>query len=233
MRVSRSLRCARFAGVLLLGLLWIALPSAADTIIVTGVGADGPSVNGGQFEAQGWAQTQTYDDVSISVELFSWMPGATFDITAYLTDAIGPSATSSALASTSFSGETPDSNPQTFMLFSGLTLGPGDYFLTLSSTDNGGGEQGALWPLECGSGCPLALDSGVTLLSQYFVNQSFGAQDLAYAPGSTFMTSSPALNLTITNDPPDPAVPEPATLPAAIVGMAGLLIAGRFCGRRG
>ena len=106
MRVSRSLRCARFAGVLLLGLLWIALPSAADTIIVTGVGADGPSVNGGQFEAQGWAQTQTYDDVSISVELFSWMPGATFDITAYLTDAIGPSATSSALASTSFSGET-------------------------------------------------------------------------------------------------------------------------------
>ena len=64
---------------------------AADTIIETGVGANGPSVNGDQFESQGWTQTQTYEDVSISVALFSWLPGATFDITAYLTDELGPS----------------------------------------------------------------------------------------------------------------------------------------------
>ncbi|MGA7240789.1 MAG: hypothetical protein WBY44_34210 [Bryobacteraceae bacterium] len=228
-------RLGRFGGglcALLLVALCAALPAAADTIIETGVGANGPSVNGGQFEAQGWTQTETYEDVSISVALFSWMPGATFDITAYLTTEIGPLGTSSALASMSFSGETPDSNPRPFLLFSGLTLGPGAYFLTLSSTDNGGGEQGALWPLECSSGCPLTLDSGVVLLSQYFVNQSFGAENIAYAPGSIFMTSSPALNLSITNDPPDPATPEPATLPAAIVGMAGLLIAAKFCSRR-
>ena len=75
---------------LLFGLLCAALPCAADTIIETGVGANGPSVNAAQFESQGWTQTQNYADVSISVALFSWMPGATFNITAYLTDGTGP-----------------------------------------------------------------------------------------------------------------------------------------------
>lgn len=236
MKSSGSLRRrARLGGgacALLLGLLSATLPAAADTIIETGVGAYGPSVNGDQFESQGWTQTQTYDDVSISIELFSWLPGNTFNITAYLTNEIGPSATFPALASTSFSGETPDHTPQSFLLFSGLTLGPGVYYLTLSSTDSAG-EAGALWPSECPSGCPLMLDPGVTLVSQYFANQSFGAQNLAYAPSSVFMTSSPALNLTITDDTPEPPVPEPATLSTAIAGMAGLVIAMKFCRRRG
>lgn len=48
------------------------------------------------------------------------------------------------------------------------------------------------------------------------------------------MTSSPALNLTVTGiDPPDPSVPEPATLPAVIIGMAGLLIATKLRIRHG
>ncbi len=236
MTISGSLRRrARLGGglcALLVGVLCAALPAAADTIIETGVAANGPSVSGDQFESQGWTQTQTYEDVSISIALFSWLPGATFDITADLTNELGPSATLPSLASTSFSGETPDYTPKNFLLFSGLTLGPGVYYLTLSSTDSGG-EAGALWPLECAFGCPLILDSGVTLVSQYFANRSFGAENLAYAPSSIFMTSSPALNLTITNDPPDSPAPEPATLPAAIAGTAGLLIAMKFCGRRG
>jgi hypothetical protein len=221
--------------VFFLGLLGAATPCAADTIINTGAGADGPSVNAAQFEAQGWTQTQTYANVDISVALFSWTPGATFDITAYLTNAIGPSAAPPALDSTTFSGETPDSNAETFLLFSGLTLGPGTYYLTLSSSDSAGEEPGALWPTICGSGCPVALDSGVVLLSQsYSVNQSFGVQDLAYAPGSTFPPpSGPALNLTVVDDGlQDPSIPEPATFTEAVIAMAGLLIATRLRTRR-
>jgi hypothetical protein len=231
--VRRRTRFAAGSCGLLFSLLCVALPCAADTIIETGAGADGPSVNAAQFESQGWTQTQTYADVSISVALLSWTPGATFNITAYLTNAIGPSAPSSALDTTSLVGETPDSNAQNFLLFSGLTLGPGTYYLTLSSTDNTGAEPGALWPTECVSECIGVLAPGVTLLSQSFVNDSFGVQDTEFPPDSTFLTSSPALNLTVTDDPPGSSMPEPATLPAALIGMAGLLIATKLRNRRG
>jgi hypothetical protein len=218
---------------LFFGLLCAALPCAADTIIEIGAGANGPSVNAAQFELQGWTQPQTYDDVSISVALFSWTPGATFDITAYLTNGIGPSAPSFALATTSFSGETPDSNAQNFLLFSGLTLGPGTYYLILSSTDNTAAEPGALWPTECFSNCGSTLAPGIVLLSQGFVNESFGIENTEYPPDSTFMTSSQPLNLTVTDDPQAFSMPEPATLPAAIIGMAGLLIATKLRNRLG
>ena len=82
--------------------------------------------------------------------------------------------------------------------------------------------------------CSSTLAPGIVLLSQCFVNESFGVENIEYPPDSTFMTSSPALNLTVTGiDPPDPSVPEPATLPAVIIGMAGLLIATKLRIRHG
>jgi hypothetical protein len=215
--------------VLFLGALCAALPSHADTIIETGAGSSGPSVNAGQFESQGWTQTKTYDDASIYVALLSWTPGSTFNITAYLTNAIGPLATSPTIASNSITGETPaDSPPQTFPLFSGLTLGPGTYYLTLSSTDVSGAMPGALWPTECISGCPKTLDSGVTLLSENYVTLSSGDEDSAYAPASNFQTSSgTVLNFTLT-DPPPSSIPEPETFRAAMIGIAGLLSGLKF-----
>jgi hypothetical protein len=211
----------------------MALPSRADTIIETGIGVGGPSVNAGQFESQGWTQEKTYDGVSISVDLFSWTPGATFDITAYLTNAIGPLALSPAIATTSFSGATPDSNPQSFLLFSGLTLGPGTYYLTLASTDNTGAEPGALWPTECPSGCPKTLDSGVTLLSENLVNQSVGIEDSIYPPASTFVTIPGTVLNFILQGAPSLSIPEPETFRAAIIGIAGLLAGLKLNNRNG
>jgi hypothetical protein len=235
MPISGLVRRTRFIlgpCVLLFGALSAALPSRADTIIETGVGVNGPSVNAGQFESQGWTQTEAYDEASISVALYSWTPGSEFNITAYLTNTIGPLATSPAIATTSFSGETSDSTPQTFVLFSGLTLGPGTYFLTLSSSDNDGAEPGALWPTECAVGCPKALDSGVTLLSENFVNLSFGVEDSLYAPESSFMTAqNSALNFSLTDAPGLLNMPEPGTFSAAILGIAGLLAGFRFRNR--
>lgn len=227
MPILGLVRCTRLLlgpCVLFFGALSAALPSHADAIIETGVGVAGPSVNAGQFESQGWAQEKTYDDASISVDLFSWTPGTTFNITAYLTNAIGPLATSPSIATTSFSGETSDSTPQTFLLFSGLTLGPGTYFLTLSSTDDTGEEPGALWPMECPFGCPKMLDSGVTLLSENFVNLSFGVEDSTYAPASSFMTAqNSVLNFSLMDAPGGVSIPEPGTLSATALGIAGLL----------
>lgn len=233
MEIWGSVRRTRFTlgpCVLLLGSL-CALPCHADTIIETGAGSIGPSIDAGQFESQGWTQTNTYDDASISVALFSWTPGSIFNITAYLTNTIGSLATSPAIATTSFSGETPDWNPETFLLFSGLTLGPGTYYLTMSSTDNTGSEQGALWPTECVSGCSQTIDSGVTLLSENFVNLSFGVEDSAYAPASTFMTTpGTVLNFTLA-DPPPSGIPEPETFRVALAGIAGLLAGVKFRNR--
>jgi len=162
---------------------------------------------------------------------FFWTPGSTFNVTAYLTNTIGPLAISPAIAEASFSGETADSNPQTFLLFSGLTLGPGAYYLTLSSTDNTGVEPGALWATECAFGCPKTLDSGVTLLAENFVNPSFGVEDSAYAPASTFMSLPGAvLNLTLT-DSRESSAPEPETSRAAMIGIAGLLAGLKFRNR--
>jgi hypothetical protein len=234
MEIWGSVRRTRFLlapCVLLLGALFAALPCRADTIIDTGVGAAGPSVNAGQFESQGWTQTGTYDEANISVALSSWTPGSTFNVTAYLTNAIGPLAQSPPIASTSFSGETPDSNPQTFLLFSGLTLGPGAYYLTLSSTDSNGAEPGALWLTECASGCPKTLDSGVTLLAENFVNLSFGVENSAYPPASTFITFPGAFLNFILTDAGESSVPEPETFRAAMIGIAGLLAGLKFRNR--
>lgn len=231
-------RSARL-GSIVLGVLCVAHPAAASTILDTGIGASGPAVFAGQYEAQGWSQTQSYSDVDISVGLFSWTPGNTFHITAYLTNSIGDSSTPPALDSTSFSGETPDSTPESFLLFSGLTLGPGTYYVTLAGSDSGGPMPGALWP-GCAGACPVASDTGVALLSQNEVNEVSGSQDTTYAPGSTFVLSNLPLNLTIAGDalggevipPSGPVIlptnaPEPSSLGAIFAAIAALLLLGK------
>jgi hypothetical protein len=215
------------AGWPIFALLCAAGQLAASTIIDTGAGRSGPAVNASQYEEQGWTQTQAYTNVSISVALSSWTPGQTFDVTAYLTEALGPSAASPAFATATISGSTPDTTALIFQLFSGLTLGPGTYFLTLTSDDNDGLQPGAIWPTVCDSRCTSTMDAGVALLNQSFVNQSFGTEDPAFPPGSLFMTSSSPVNLLVTGDldlDPPSNEPEPSTFAAMLAGVAGLLL---------
>jgi hypothetical protein len=195
------------------------LPVCASTIIDTGVGANGPAVFAAQFEEQGWTQTQTYTDVSIQVALYSWTPGAIFTGTAYLTNAIGPGANSSVSDSATYSGETESTTPEIITLFSGLTLGPGSYFLTLSSADNAGNMPGAIWD-ECAvSPCsPIAIAPGVTLLSQNFAGAT--NENSSFPPDSSFSAASQILNLTVTGNPADPSAPEPSSLAAVLAAAA-------------
>jgi hypothetical protein len=215
-----------FAWLLPLTLV-VAQPVLASTILDTGVSATGPSVQQTQYVEQGWSQTQTYTNVSISVALFSWTPGNTFNITAYLTTATGPSATT-ALATDVFSGQTADATPQNFLLFSGLTLGPGSYYVTLAGSDNIGAQPGALWPTECDSGCPITEDTGIVLLDQNFANGSFGSQNPSFPPGSTFVTGPSPVNLLITADSNSGVpTPEPSAIAQMLAAFTALLLARR------
>jgi hypothetical protein len=210
MAFSKSAVCGVLA-------LCAALPVCASTIISTGVGPNGPSVYASQYEEQGWTQTQSYVNVSIQVALYSWTPGMPFDGTAYLTESIGLPATLPALDSVTFSGVTANTTPETITLFSGLSLGPGTYYLTLASTDDWGTQPGAIWDMECSS-CSLVLDSGVTLLSQEFANAQ--AENVSYAPGSSFTASNPPLNLTVTGNLAPTSSPEPSGFAAVLAGLA-------------
>ena len=196
-----------------------AFPGLADNILITGVGTGGgPAVNAGQFEEQGWTQTEDYTDVNISVALYSWTLSQPFHVQAYLTTSTDGVMTP--LASTSFSDSTPDTNPVTYLLFSGLTLPTGTYYVTLAGTDSIGISPGAIWPYECPSGCPLAEDTGVSLLAQGFAdNQGHGLLDSSTPYESTFIAGSAPVNLTVTGIP---LLPEPGTMTMAAAAL-GLL----------
>jgi len=80
-----------------------------------------------------WTQTGTYTDVSISAYLASAGFDGDGSGTVYLTNAIGPGTTiANEISQISLSGLATAPVPAT-NLFSGLTLGPGTYYLT--STD--------------------------------------------------------------------------------------------------
>jgi hypothetical protein len=138
-----TFRCA----VLFLCILVMVPFAEASTIVaISGGGTGGtaimgqyqpPSSGGGQFVVTRWSQMRTYTNVSITVPLYLFGSAATgnpgtYHGTAYLTTSIGP-GTTTAVASTSFVGS--NTAPQTVQLFSGLTLGPGNYFLTLAGLD--------------------------------------------------------------------------------------------------
>lgn len=199
-----------------------ALPAAADTILSTGVGTGGgPALNSGQYVTQGWTQTANYTDVDISVALNSWSPGQGFHIDAYLTNTVGSATTP--LATDSISDSTP--TPVTYLLFSGLTLPAGTYYVTLASTDNN--PAGALWPYECLGGCQPVTDTGVILLDQQYAdNQNHGLLNTSDPYESIFIDGGTPVNITVTGIP---LLPEPATIVMA-AGALGLLA---FLKRRG
>jgi hypothetical protein len=215
---------SRLVWLLPLAALSVAQQSDAGLIIDVGSGGpdQGPAVQSGQYVQQKWTQTQGYTDVDISVVLFSWTLNVPFHVSAFLTPNTGPSATPPALASTSFTGVTSDNTGQRFQLFSGLTLGPGTYYLTLSGTDVGP-QAGAVWSE--GPLTPTFLDTGITLAAPGFCTVSLSnscTPNAAYAPASVFNPGG-------FPNPVDfrvEAVPEPSTVTMMLSAMASIFFIG-------
>ena len=153
-------------------LVFVTLPSSAENILsVTGNPAHGwVVIYNGQAFASSWTQSNSFTNVSVSAELSSFgVPGQTGR--AYLTRRLGPDTTTDhevASAQFAFPLEAGD-----VRLFTGLTLTPGRYYLSMI----GNGDSGSGWS----TGCPAKVDAaeGVTLGLDYGL---FGL--VSYLPGS-------------------------------------------------
>jgi hypothetical protein len=137
-----------------------------------------------------WTASQSYSDVSISVFIDSSFPGETPSATAYLTTQIGPGTTALGheIASAMFTVPSvlpvclPGICGATVTVLSGLTLGPGTYFLTLGSDAPTSPVVG--WFPIIGSFSTVS-DSGVTL-SSVVGTTGFSGPVVGYPPGNLF-----------------------------------------------
>ena len=171
-------------------------------------GAGGIAGDGGNTYGVGWSQTQAYENVSVSATLLyggSYFGSTSGDFEAFLSTSYGVGAT--AFATQTISVPTTVTSPTTYLLFSGLTLGPGDYYLTVAATDT---SSNPAWETSSGT---IVLGSGVTYLGNA---QSIGA-DLS-APYQSFggFGGATPLEFTVTGDP----TPEPGTWGFVFAGLA-------------
>jgi len=180
-----------------------------------------------------WTQSSTYDNVAITADLsFVLGTGATqYTLTAFLMSAIGPGTTTAQqLASSTLT----DSNTgfTTRTLFSGLTLGPGTYYLVLwgpndcSSPGGGPGGTGcqttpseARWAAT--SSPSITTAPGVTGGNELVAN----GPSPVYPPAQTFVSSGGFVVFSVTGDPAGggSGVPEPSSLSMLGLGVLGLL----------
>lgn len=165
-----------------------------------------------------WTQTTTYTGVTIQATLDSC--GGLAIGTAYLTlngTAVGNQVAVNTAASVNPGGGGGDG---TVTLFSGLTLGPGTYYLTINPTSTG--ECDELWQ-NIGGTATVTAGTGVTAGSSGATGA--GHTVAAYPPQSAFLDSGSFLfsvtGTAATGGTP-PATPAPST--AILLGVALLLM---------
>jgi hypothetical protein len=193
------------------------LPVKADTILsVTGPHGSTLSLGAAnQTLVTSWSSTVAYSNVSIGFQS-NFGP---FNGTAYLMTQIGPGTTSAQQVGTS-SYSVISGTPSLTNLFSGLSLGPGSYYLVVTSglLPPGGWDT----PFTAG---PAVVSTGVGVVrgAQYIVNDSLGSLNLAYLPASSFadLNSVYDLEFQVTGSPAA-QVPEPSTL--FLLGMGVTLL---------
>lgn len=95
-------------------------------------------------------------------------------------------------------------------VFSGLSLGPGNYYLTFQSTN--GGALG--WIGFGGPPISTSLGTGVAYLGGNGLNLS------GFAPAGTSSTTDRTLAFLVTGDLQDSRVPEPSTLALTLAAAA-------------
>ena len=171
-------------------------------------------------EGISWTAPGSYTDVAISAFLSSASANNNGTGTVYLTNRIGPgTTTANQIAVTTLSGIAFEPSTAT-NLFSGLSLGPGTYYL-ITARNLGPGGLG--W--EAFFGNSATMDPGVIINPE-----ELSLSEASYPPASNFFTAGDtAFNFDVTGNPVLPSVPEPSTLPLAGCGLllGSLAIMGR------
>jgi hypothetical protein len=185
-----------------------ALTSASQAATVVGVGANtGTSFRIGgpasQVETISWTQSTGYTSVSISA-LVGSIDGSPRSVTAYLTSAIFPGAPAP-IATTVFSVPSFANEGAITLatIFSGLTLGPGNYYLTLFNGDTTGSAN-IRW-----ARAPLSFGTLVAANGEFLSNSTNGTPNTTDPWRSVFVASAFYDNgFQVLGTP----VPEPSTL---------------------
>jgi hypothetical protein len=199
----------------------------ADTIVsVHGdpIETGGPTLASFQDLVASWTATTSYSDVSIDVNLLG-TPG-TYSGTAYLTETIGPGTTlSDQIVEEPFTANlTSFPFQSSISLFQGLTLGPGTFYLTLSSGADP--NAGFAW-ITATHDQSIATGPGVTRNEDL---TSFGNSQASFAPASVFSPlpfdgpSPLSFSVTGTSTP----VPEPKDVFIVGVALLGLYLKTRM-----
>lgn len=218
-----SLRRSRRFGVALAMVLICPISLMADSVIISVTAPPGLStlIDSSSVVSTSWSESQAYSDVAISVLVDSAIVGQTPSADAFLTTNIGPGTTATdEISHTRFTVPvqlpvcSPNSCGAVVTLFSGLNLGPGDYFLTIAPDAMSSGVVGWFPALN-----PTVVEgAGVS------EGTSFLAAGAAfYPPASAFGDYQYAMNFTVTGAATSP-IPEPATAPMIGLGALVLLV---------
>ncbi len=217
--MSMSLRLAM--GVLAILLLLSLLPSFtyAETVVsvtggdLNGYGVGSPSP---QYIAASWTSSVAFSNVSISASMFrGTFPDYTG--TAYLTDSLGPgTGAGNVIGTAPIDGHLLGNCCTVLTLFTGLSLGPGTYYLVLTAPQSTDNFEYLGW--QYGGSPTITLAPGVTLGDGYWVS----GEDLAFPPEADFQLLSADTKLIFDVT----AVPEPSSLlllGSGLMGAAGAI----------
>ena len=203
-----------FAGIGSAGVIYQAAPPSG--IINGGLNSPGYAT---------WTQSATYSSVVISATLYA--EGTTPALrseTFYLTDKVGPETTQAAdeIASVTITLPGTGTAPVDTVIFSGLTLGPGTYYLVKGPVTPGG-TDGVGWSLNFSPGPVYTYGSFVGATPTFGPDGYINGGSAPYIPAGTLGSygSQGAILLSVTN------TPEPATF-----GLIGAMLLGGVWYRR-
>jgi hypothetical protein len=242
---SKSFRLLLFVGVLALGLTSVA--QAVPIAIISGPDnpfGSLPGVGIGSGRATQWQSSLAFTDVTVTADLSAFI-GGSGTVTAFLTTKVG-AGTTTADEVAHATVNLPDffDVNHTVTLFTGLDLGPADYYLSIVGTglwwtSDSSQVQTTLFP--CNSApCPVTIGAGNPAFPNW---QMFTVAPNAYAPASVWtpfhfgfgemhfsVTGTLAGDTPPPTDPP-PAVPEPGTLMLTLTGLTAAGSRWRWCQR--
>ena len=213
-------------GIRTAGLLLVLFTASATLPAATIYSVSGINPFGGYFGQStmdfGWSQSSTFTGVTIALPLADLTMGGPIsgtEGTVYLTNQIGPGTTAAnnVAVPTSVSGLSALFSPTT--LFTGLTLGPGNYYLVLvptvaTATSNSMTSEGTSTPPLATTLAPGVADLGLGV--------SFSVA--AFPPASPLSGPPPVPTNSFITVTGTAATPEPSTLVLAFTAIAGLLI---------